>query len=369
MLSVYPVAIDRRASATDIVTISFRIVYQSKSRHKKSIHRVPLNYWDGSQVKKGYPNYSGINSDLQTEAAKILKDLTDLHRAKGGLTLQDIDSYLEGVKTERIEIGEFVTKYANKQKELKKKADTTLMVYNKHLNKLKAFTGRDKIYFDEIDAKFLEDYEIWCIGQGNEPFTIWDSITKFFRKFLKLVKHNVEGYEWPKQPKEGSKVYLTMSELDKLEKAKLSKSETILRDYFLLGCYSGLRFSDWTRYEIEKIVSGKALKVQAKKNKEPIYLTLNKRPKLKAVIDRLQPATLNLQVSNRSLKVIGAKAGIQKTLSTHVGRHTAAVLHAELGYSREFVAQLLGVSVGAVEYYYKVTRRKLRNEEDLFGGL
>lgn len=370
MLSVRPVAIDRRASPTDFVTISYRIIFQGKSRHKKSIHKIPLNYWDGERVKKGYPNHTGINAELQAEAARILQDLTDINRDRG-LSLPLIDEYLTGQKTDRIDIIQFVTDYGNKQLKLKKKSPNTTKNYTKYTNKLKEFTGTDKVYFDQINTKFLEDYEARCIEQGNSPFTIWDVTTKFLCKFLKLAKYptKFDGYDWPRPPKEGSKVYLTMKELDKLEKVKLNGTEAIVRDYFLLGCYSGLRFSDWNRYEIESIVSGPALKVRAEKNKEPVYLSLEKRPRLKAVIDRLVPIELNMVYTNRLLKLIALRAKIDKNISTHVGRHTAATMHAELGYSREFVAQLLGVTVSSVEYYYKVTRRKLRNEEELFGGL
>ena len=287
------------------------------------------------------------------------------------MTIQAIDNYISGKDTSRTDIIQFVKDYGQKQLQLGKKSEGTVRGYNKCADKLAKFAGRQKVYFDEINKEFLESYEQYCIDEGNNIFTRWDVITKFFHKFMKLAKYPTEihGYDWPRPPKEGSKVYLTLAELDKIADLDLTGYEKQVRDHFLLGCYSGLRFSDWTRYEIETTVSGKALKVQAKKNKEPIYLSLERRPRLKAVIDKLDKCTLNLEVSNRLLKLIAAKAGISKSVSTHVARHTCAVLHAELGYSKEFVAQLLGVTLGSVEYYYKITRRKLRNEEELFGGL
>lgn len=51
------------------------------------------------------------------------------------------------------------------------------------------------------------------------------------------------------------------------------------------------------------------------------------------------------------------------------GRHTFAVLSAEMGYSKEWLAQMMGVTTGSVEWYYKVTRLKIKDEEDRLGGL
>ena len=245
----------------------------------------------------------------------------------------------------------------------------TLRNYDKQLKKwFEFYSGWD------ITPKRLNDYKVHLSKSLSEN-SVWDSfkvLKKFYRLALNegLVKDNPFS-KMESTPKYESIApeYLTIKELDNIEELDLTEDLLIVRDYFLLECYSGLRFSDWSRFSIETISGERNLKVRAKKNGEPVYLPIDKSPRLKAVIDRLKPYSYSLEHTNRMLKLIGIAAHLNKNLRTHIGRHTFAVLCAELGLSIETTAELMGITIKVASVYYKITRSRVKDEFAAWGRI
>lgn len=380
-ISVKAVILDQGKEQTDIATISIRVGYKGKSRYKETDYRVPVNQWDKKtqQIKKEFANHKYANAHIQKQRATIFTDL-DVMKKDPKFSITTIERYLRGDSNDDNSFSKFVKKYANAQLDLKKREPGTVKNYFKNLNKFHEFAGRDDVHFDEIDEQMISEYESWLRKPKVSPVhtnslpnsdnTIWDSVTKFFSKFFNEAGKTLPDYDWP-QPGKSNKQYLTLAEVDRIEKIldQLQGYEYEVAVYFLLECYSGIRHSDWKRFRVEKLIEHESLKVYAKKNEEPIHLSLKNRPRLKAILKRIArtPATRSLEQANVLIKLVGARAGIKKHLTTHVARHTFAILHAEMGYSIEFVSHMLGISIRAAEWYYKVTRRKLANEEERIG--
>ena len=189
-------------------------------------------------------------------------------------------------------------------------------------------------------------------------------------------QRNLEGFQLPKETP-STPVYLTMEELDRLE-ALFARTEVrgALRStlaHFLLECYSGIRHSDWTRWQTERLTDNDNFKLIAKKNKETIYLPLQHSPRLRAIVERIRGEGIayiySPQDANRQLKMLALLAGIDKRLTTHTGRHTCCTLLLQKGFSRETIAQVIGVSIKIVDIYAKMTGRKIINEYQQIGGL
>lgn len=381
--TVNAVAWKQRKATTDHTAISIRITLNRIHRFVKTSHQVPLQYWQDGQVKKPYPYADIINADLMEKVAKIRKDLLLLNE-ESPLTIRAIEGYLEGKKDTAgtQSFTNFVMENIDKAYNGERLAPESVRLYTIHLNKIHTFAGRNNLLFSDIDSDFLKAYAKWCKeSEGNEDATIWNSLTKFVRRFHRMAKKEIKGYKHdpfanfipPAPPKSSGRSFLVMEELDRIEAVlpRLTEAETSVANYFLLECYCGIRQSDWNSAQVKNMVKGESLMLFAKKNNSPIFLNLNNSPRLKAVLDRIdgQPFPHTQEYANRALKIIAAKAGINKQVSTHTGRHTCAVLFAELGYSKEYVAELLGVSMKTVEWYYKVTRRKLALENERLGGI
>lgn len=234
--------------------------------------------------------------------------------------------------------------------------------------------------FNDITAQWLHRY----LRHRNES-TVMNTavkslqfIRRMFNEALKDGTTSLYPFEKFKLPSEKYtiKTYLTLEELDRLEGLfikDLPREMRIALAYFLLECYSGLRFSDWTRWSVEKIDKIDCLKVTTAKTNTPVYVPIQEGTRLQKIIQKIADEQLAFketsQEVNRKLKTLALLADIKKTVTTHVGRHTAATLLLERGFSREAVAEVLGISTKIVDTYAKMTRQKIRGEFERYGGL
>jgi len=147
-------------------------------------------------------------------------------------------------------------------------------------------------------------------------------------------------------------IYLSEVELEELYKLDLSSNPRIerVRDLFLIGCWTGLRFSDFSNITQENIQDDQ-IEITTKKTVEPVIIPFH--PVVKGIMSKyrgkypnsLPPAISNVKM-NEYLKELGSmteglqitastmitKAGIQKTtqhkkyelLTTHTARRSFA---------------------------------------------
>lgn len=117
------------------------------------------------------------------------------------------------------------------------------------------------------------------------------------------------------------KIYLTENELDRIYKLDLSgiKSLDRVRDLFLIGCYTCLRFSDFTNIKPEHIYTndkGTFFKVSTLKTGEMVILPLHWI--VSAILKKYNndlPRSISNQKMNDYLKEIGLKAEIKDAVS------------------------------------------------------
>lgn len=167
---------------------------------------------------------------------------------------------------------------------------------------------------------------------------------------------------------------LTMDQVkkiaDNLYSGKYNGVRRLVAAYFLVECYGGIRFSDWPKFKIEKLVDNEHFKVNTTKKGTPVYLDLSVFVSLAKVIRYIKSHgmafNLSEKTANDELKVIGAGIGLDFELTTHDGRRTFATLLGELGMTTRFIADAMGVTERTAIGYIKHTVRSMRNEmEDL----
>jgi site-specific recombinase XerD len=151
--------------------------------------------------------------------------------------------------------------------------------------------------------------------QGKVVMLLRDVMGAAYREGL----HRNDTYKDFSPPKEEvDTIYLSVDELLAMHRLNLSGTMAHIRDRFLIGAFTGLRFSDSQKVTLESVRSG-LLFDKNKKTKTnvviPVHWVVNE---IMAKYPDGLPPVVTGEYSNRQIKVIGERAGI-KTMITNKG--------------------------------------------------
>jgi site-specific recombinase XerD len=328
---------------------------------------------DTRQVKKSHPNYIHLNRLIKQRISELENLILEKQLLKYKLTKEKLKQLIKGY-----DIGVSFSHYAKDMlASMKGKySGETIDTYDTELDKLHSIAGYD-ISFADIDVRFLRKYEEHLRNTtANSNNTIHKAFKFMKRTFNAANKEGVfkgypfDDYDCPKY-EEVDKQWLEWSEVQKLHslfKNELTKPIYYVLVHFLIGCHSGLRVSDWIQFNPNEHIKNDRLVLRAKKNDELVSLIIS--PQLRDLLNRSKFIYDQFKYTGKTfnvyLKHIAGIAGIEKNITTHWGRHTFSVHCAETGISKETTAELLGVTIDTVEYYYKVTNRKIDKEFEAF---
>lgn len=343
-------------NADGLCQIAIVSTMKGKRKYHSTGLRVLEKQWKNDKVI-GHSNAALFNSTIRAKLAEVETDILN-----GGAN-NDAD-FLD---------------YAEKALADFRIVDNTRRLWELYLRQIRAFSPT--LSFRDITPQWLYQFERHRLAQGVKPNVARKNFT-FMRRVFMEAKRDGTTTLYPfaeykvKVDPPGPRAYLTMQEINRLEalfKKILQPSSRTILAHFLLECYSGIRHSDWSRWQTERLDKTDNFRLTARKNKEIIYLPLANSPRLRAIVKRIQSEGMQYkgtnQYANRHLKKIGEWAKIDKHLTTHVGRHTAATQLLARGFSRETVAEVLGVSMKVVDVYARMTRQKVKSEFERLGGL
>lgn len=345
------------------VTVFIQCKY-GRTKKSTGIYVKP-EQWDAVRgVKKSNPLYLQYNQAIQNQVNDIKRKVFEYELAGNELSITIIKAliheqkvYFSVVEYAEKLIADFKGKYS----------DATLTTYQTEINRLKAL-GWATLSFNDITPEWLRKYENVLHERQLSNNTI-DKAWKVLKKFFNMAKRDkltanypFANYDNPKY-KQTDRTHLTFDEVKSIEEAlkkTMHRSLVISANYFLLGCYAGLRYSDWQRFD--SLVQENRLILRAKKNGTLVNLPIH--PLMRNVLERLKsmPPPFSEAKTNEHLKAIAKVAGIGKKLTTHVARHSFAVRCLELRMSEETVAYYMGITVRTVKHYSKVTASKLDSE-------
>lgn len=354
---------------------------------------VPESAWVNERVKTTYPDSTLLNAKITKALREAEQQLLTSQLSGEEVTTETIQKKKKKAVAEKTSFYDFAEGMIADM--VRNKQDSTARRYKNDLPAIKAYAG-EQLAITEIDYEWLKNFHRFCLTtpvsrrRNPEPIlpnTIWGRF-KFLRKVLLLAQQEgiIEecplgktrgGYPMPAF-KETPQDYLTLAELDKmfklLDEETLSHHDELVLSFFLVECTAGIRHSDWSSFSVETLVKNKALKVRTKKTGEPIYVPVTPGSRLERVLNRIKRKNLVYDykepaAANKKLKILATMAGIEKRITTHSGRRTCCTLLLELGFSRETVAEVAGVSMRIIDTYAKITRQKLTNEFSRLGGL
>lgn len=353
-----------------LLPIYVKITIARKTSYLSTGRFIQPKYWDekNERVKEGHPNAELFNAEITHRKGEIIQKLVTAQIKGQTVSASDIKKSSES-KTNLHNIFEFIDQFTLQVKHKRKPG--TLENYRKHTARLELFHGSRSLAFEDITPAYLGRYENHLRQTVGENYT--HALFKTMRTFFNAAKKRGLITNYPFAVYENPvysppvKDYLTLTELANWEKFADSTNNAVLKQtavYFLLGCYSGLRISDWFAFDRSKNIVGDELKLYAKKNGELVLMPIS--TPLARNLERMKAIALKIEepTINEKLKIIAKSLGINKHLTSHTGRHTFAItICANQGVSSETCAELMGITVATcVANYYRVSKIKIVQE-------
>lgn len=353
-----------------LLPIYLKVSIAGVPRYISTGHYLHTKYWDetNSQVKPGHKDAKTLNADIEHRRSTIIKLISD-HHLKDQIITSDQVKEIVSSNRNLHNIFDFADEFSGEVKN--KRAGATLENYRKHLLKLELFHGSRNLTFEEINTSYLARYEnhLWQTVEGNYIHALFKTLRTIFNAAIKrgvITCYPFKTYENPVYKAPG-KDHLSLTELHDWESNIKEITDPVLREtaiYFLFGCYSGLRISDWHNFKPAEHISGDRIKIRAKKNGEWVSMMISTPLARVIKLVKKHPLTIQEPTLNEKLKIIAKTLGIKKHLTSHVARNTFAItLCANRGISCETCAELMGITVATcLSSYYKVTGVKINAE-------
>jgi integrase len=202
----------------------------------------------------------------------------------------------------------------------------TIKVYKQCERLLTEFNKeKRKIDFQDIDLDFFHDFKEFLLKKQYSQNTIakhFITLKSFLNEATERGVNTSLAYKSKRfrAPQElVDTIYLNEAEITEIYKLDLSKERKLdrVRDLFLVGCYTGLRFSDFTAIKPENIKGG-FFEITAQKTNGTVIIPIH--PHLVQIMSKYKgkysnslPPAISNQKMNGYLKDIGEKVDSLKT--------------------------------------------------------
>lgn len=298
-------------------------------------------YWNSTNQRvkstRLFPEYPEFNARLDKIEAGInnafRKLLNDDIQPNNSLLKEALLEELGDsvVKPKKLTLFKFIEDFITESKLNKKEG--TIKVYKTAFKYLKKFSDhlRKEIDFHSINIEFYNQYVSFLSHEHKLASNTVGKHIKTLKSFMNEATDR--GYntnlEFKKRKfktlrEESDSIYLTLNELKNFEDLDLSSSPYLekTRDLFLIGCYTGLRFSDFTQIKPENINQDKSIiQIRTQKTRERVAIPLHST--VKNILEKYNyklPRTYTNQAMNRYLKIVASLAGLTHIVETTITR-------------------------------------------------
>lgn len=320
---------DSRGERRVMLSISYG---QNRVRMATGV-KVHPNHWNQNKhsVRSTHESAQELNTILTNIAATARRIYTAARAA--GILLQP-NALKERIQDElggRTDKGvlDYYLRF-NKQRE-SIKAVSTLKSHQSTIARLRGFAEhkRQSLEFQDFHETFFIEFTNYLVQEAKNTNNTIAGHIKNIRTFLRWCeeeqnitvpkayrKQAVSPVRW----EDVEHVALTLEELKNIENLDLQYNPRLanVRNMFLLGCYTGLRYSDLSRLDTTSLQDG-AFIVRTEKTKEPLRVPITE--PAKRIIERyptLDFRHISSQKFNAYIKEICLRAGIDAMVTiTH----------------------------------------------------
>lgn len=340
---------DRKKLATKVHKGLIQIEVKSGSKRKWIGTGVKIHSGEWSDTRYVVSRFDAatLNNNLITQIENIQNWINELRRKNEEFDFGKLDTFLARKKHSESFI-DFLEDRINNRPDL---AESTRRSHRKLIHSLAAF----KIirYFSDLTKQNIMAYDEWLHTKNYVQQTIHS-----YHKFLKTYIHDAIKRDLLTEDlyisikidrgKSSLRKYLSEQEMNMVRDciitdASLSK----VRDLFMFQCYTGLAFADLCRFDFSKTVERNGryvLTSTRQKTGENYYIVL-----LSPAVEILKkynfvlPVISNQQYNLR-LKIVASIAKLDRSITSHMARHSFAVYCLNHGIQIETLAKMMGHS-------------------------
>jgi integrase len=304
---------------------------------------------------------SYLNSDidilkLAVKEQEIKNEEFKIHNASSPISKQ---------KLQELEIEKYIKQIADTQAVTSTRKNWMSLI--KHIQ---VFSKHKLIKFKHIDRTFCKSFATY-LEKNLSPNTANVYFGKFKQALYKAVDDNiydinpaVSGSRITISKKRTIREFLTLDEVKQVYETDFHLLQ--LKNAFIFSCFTGLRFVDVKHIRFDNINDSTLIFIQSKTD-EPVRIKLHLIAK--EIID-LQTAILkrktglifeipNYEYSRVKMHQLIKKAGINKNITFHCGRHTFATMCLTYDIDIFTVSKLLGhTDVKNTQIYAKLIDKK-----------
>lgn len=271
----------------------------------------------------GYGEFNTLLKNLDNEVCNEYRRLiNDKHVPTPDLLRSALNVFLQkdkGGAKDLISFAEYWVEVIDRKPQTKKQLRQAI----RNLREFKQ-ASKHSLHFDSIDLDFYDAFIDFLIKKNygkNSIGTIIKNVKVFMneaveRKLTNNLQFKNKRFKTVEEPTET--IYLSENEIKKLYKLDLSSNLRLekVRDLFIIGCYTGLRFSDLVQLRKENInKEGNIVKIKTQKTGEVVIVPLNSY--VREILEKYEgapPEAISNQKMNEYLKELGKKAEIEDSI-------------------------------------------------------
>jgi integrase len=310
----------KRPTSTEETPL-FLVFRYKKKRVKLAIYeRIHPDFWDfdkqRAKATKKFPEYPELNSkldDLESRTKTIFRKFENDNKREPTPTQLRLlfenefnKTVIEETKDE-IDLFKFIeifieeSKYKINDKTGKPFADCTISIYKNTFRLLTEFKTlkKKKIDFDTIDLDFYYEFSNFLTkNHGFATNTIGKQI-KTIKTFLneateRGINKNIsfKSKKFKVLKEDTDSIYLNQNELKHIHSLDLSSNLKLdrVRDLFLVGCWTGLRFSDFSEIKKENFKND-FIEIETQKTGESVVIPIHET--VKQIMEKYKGKTAN----------------------------------------------------------------------------
>jgi integrase len=376
-----------RINKKGLAPLMLRISFNQQRKEFSTGLSIEPSKWDKSRyrVKNKTQEAIQINQYIDGTKAKIMSIFKDMVLNED-ISLDRLTDRFLGKDEQTITLMKLV-KYHNENFKSRIGIDFAFSTYEKYditARRLESFLlehyKKPDFKLKDLNHRFISEFDYYLKSVHKNDHNTTTKYCKNLKKILNVAVSNNWIESNPFQGfraiyKEVDRVYLSKSELMAIE-AKTFKLQRlqIAKDIFLFQCYTGLAFCDMANLTKSDISIGidnnQWISIRRKKTDTRSAIPLL--PQALRIIekykdyggDNLLPCTC-IQKFNNYLHELAELCGINKNLTSHVGRRTfATTIALANGIGLETISKVLGHSSTKITQIYAVVT-DLKLSEDM----